>query len=168
MRQLAQAQCFPDLARHLDADDVVPSAFASLFRAVRSGLYDVPEGEDLWKLFLVIALNKIRAKRAYHRAAKRDMRWTHSGDCLNGSNGVAARADEDSSKFLKRTIDEAVESLAYPHAEIAYLRMEGYGVAEIAAKVKRSKRTVERSLQALRQRLGQRLDEGVGTLPGQS
>lgn len=44
------------------------------------------------------------------------------------------------------------------HATILSLRVEGYEVAEIASKVGRSKRTVERVLQEFRGRLRKVLD----------
>src|SRR5437762_765178 len=62
LRELARAQCSPDLARRVEADDIVQSVFASFFRGLNRGYYDLPAGEELWKLFLVIALNKIRDK----------------------------------------------------------------------------------------------------------
>ena len=42
--------------------------------ACSQGDYDVPPGEELWGLLLVIALNKIRTEETFHRAAKRDVR----------------------------------------------------------------------------------------------
>src|SRR5262245_20820873 len=62
LRALAERRCASSLARCLDADDIVQSIFRTFFRGVRQGFYDVPEGDALWKLLLVIALNKIRAK----------------------------------------------------------------------------------------------------------
>ena len=67
------------LASRVDADDIVQSVFPSFFRGVNQGFYDVPAGEELWKLLLVIALNKIRAQGTFHRAAKRDVRRRHGG-----------------------------------------------------------------------------------------
>src|SRR5437016_4908755 len=74
LRALARAQSSPELARRVDADEIVQSIFGSFFRVASTGHYDVPEGEEIWKLLLVIALHKIRAKGAFHRAAKRDVR----------------------------------------------------------------------------------------------
>ena len=37
-------------------------------------------GEELWKLLLVIAMNRIRAAEAHHRAIKRDVGVTTGGD----------------------------------------------------------------------------------------
>src|SRR5690348_15784884 len=83
LRTLAQAQCSPDLARREEVSDLVQSVFGSFFRGVKRGYYDVPAEEDLWKLFLVIALHKIRRKGNFHRAAKRDVRRTTGGSSFD-------------------------------------------------------------------------------------
>ncbi|HEV3082261.1 MAG TPA: ECF-type sigma factor, partial [Gemmataceae bacterium] len=79
VRALAQARCSTELAARLDADDIVQSVFRCFFQAARRGYYDVPAGEELWGILLVIALNKIRDARAFHTAAKRDVRLTSGG-----------------------------------------------------------------------------------------
>ena len=66
LRALARATTSAQLARRVDADDIVQSVFRTFFRAASQGLYDVPAGDDLWKLLLVIALNKIRAAGIHH------------------------------------------------------------------------------------------------------
>src|SRR6478672_1608798 len=86
LRGLVKAQSSPDLARRVEAEEIVQSIFGSFFRGAGNGYYDVPGGEDLWKLFLVIALNKIRAKGAFHRAAKRDIRMTAGADELESAS----------------------------------------------------------------------------------
>src|SRR5262245_13145313 len=111
---LAQAQCSDDLARRVDADDIVQSVFVSFFRRASTGYYDVPAGEELWKLFLVIALNKIRAKGAYHRAAKRDVRLTAPAELLDQGDGP--EQDQAAYAFLQMVIDEALQGLAQPQA----------------------------------------------------
>ena len=70
---LARSKTSTSLSRRVDSDEIVQSVFGSFFRGAQQGYYDVPVGEELWKLFLVIALNKIRAKGAFHLAAKRDV-----------------------------------------------------------------------------------------------
>src|SRR5438132_11649012 len=82
VRALAQARCSTELAARLDADDIVQSVFRCFFQAARRGYYDVPAGEELWGILLVIALNKIRDARAFHTAAKRDVRLTAGGISL--------------------------------------------------------------------------------------
>src|SRR5262245_35900533 len=53
LRHLAQAECAPDLGTRLDVDDIVQSVFGSFFRGASRGDYDVPDGDELWRLFLV-------------------------------------------------------------------------------------------------------------------
>src|SRR5207302_10658754 len=65
LRALVKARCSSELARRLEPDDIVQSVFRRFFRRVSQGDYDVPAGEELWGLFLVIALNRIRAAEAF-------------------------------------------------------------------------------------------------------
>jgi RNA polymerase sigma-70 factor (ECF subfamily) len=157
LRALARAQCSPDLARRLDAEDIVQSVFGSFFRGASTGYYDVPAGEELWRLFLVIALNKIRAQGAYHRAAKRDVRLTRGSEFFR--QAAEAHADDASLGYLQVVVDDALEQLPPAHRQIVELRVEGYEVSEIAQLTGRSKRTVERILQETRRQLGGLLDE---------
>ena len=157
LRQLARAQCSPDLVRRVDLDDIVQSVFSSFFRGIGKGYYDVPAGEELWKLLLVIALNKIRAKGAYHRAARRDVRQTVDGSVLKQQPDENPEEAGSPYSVLKMTIEELVESLPELQRVMVNLRIEGYEVAEIAEKVHRSKRTVERSLKEFRNKLSQHL-----------
>src|SRR5262245_50465347 len=85
--RLARASLSRDLSARLDAEDIVQSVFSSFFRGVSRGFYEVPQGEELWGLFLVITLNKIRARGNYHRAARRDVRRTHGSPDLDSGSG---------------------------------------------------------------------------------
>jgi RNA polymerase sigma-70 factor (ECF subfamily) len=154
LHALTQAQCSEELARLVDAEDIVQSVFGSFFRAASQGYYDVPAGEELWRLFLVIALNKIRAKGNFYRAAKRDARLTIHGE---GLEDRAAKSDDDLA-FLRLTVNEALERLPPQHRQMVNLRIEGYEVAEIAHQTGRSHRTVERILQQARRRLTELLE----------
>lgn len=153
LRALTQAQCSTELARLVDAEDIVQSIFGSFFRGASQGYYEVPAGEELWKLFLVISLNKIRAKGNYHRAAKRDVRLTLYGEGALDQVGTRGKRNEDDLAFLRLSIAEALDRLSPQHKEMVTLRIEGYDVAEIAERTGRSHRTVERILQQARQRL---------------
>lgn len=158
LRALVRAKRSPDLARRVDIEDIVQSIFGSFFRGASRGYYDVPAGEELWKLFLVIALNKIRAKGAFHRATKRDVRKTLGGEALEEVAGAAAGQDAESYSILELTIEEALKRLPPQHKEILVLRIEGHEVMEIAQQTGRSKRTVERILQECRKHLADLLD----------
>jgi RNA polymerase sigma-70 factor, ECF subfamily len=153
LRALAQAQCGPDLAPRFDVEDIVQSVFASFFRGAGLGYYDVPPGEELWKLFLVIALNKIRARGAFHRAARRDVRRTAGGAAFDRTAKVVPDRDDGALAFLQLVLDETLQRLPPYQKQMVILRIQGHEVAEIAEQTRRSKRTVERVLQEFRKQL---------------
>lgn len=153
LQALARNKTSEALATRFDPEDVIQSVFRTFFRRASSGLYDVPEGDELWQLLLVITLNKIRTLATHHRAQKRDVTRT-SQDRFQESRA----ADDRSLHTLEVVLDDFLSNLPEIQAEVAQLRMEGYQVSEIAEKTGRSKRTVERSLNALRKHLLDRLD----------
>jgi RNA polymerase sigma-70 factor (ECF subfamily) len=162
LHHLAQMNCGDDLAQRLDAEDIVQSVFSSFFRRAREGQYEVPDGHELWKLLLVMALNKIRARGSYHRAARRDVSVTQSGNTL--TEAIDDRHDERDLTVLRLVIEEILARHPPVNRDIVALRIEGHEVAEIAARVSRSRRTVERVLQEFRQELHNSLrEEGVQT-----
>lgn len=156
LHALAEVKSGIDLRSRLDAEDIVQSAFRSFFRRAAGGHYQVPPGEELWKLLLVILLNKIRAAGTYHRAQKRDVSLTSTDTELNS---LVAPADgtELSFRDLQLVVMDTLATFPEAQRPIVLLRMEGYEVAEIADQVARSKRTVERVLQDFRKALRKQL-----------
>jgi RNA polymerase sigma-70 factor (ECF subfamily) len=159
LQALVAAQSSKDLARVVDAEEIVQSVFRTFFRRASHGHYSVPDGEEMWKLLLVIALNKVRATGAYHRAAKRDMRQTVGGKAFDRAMESERGRDEGALAILKMVIDDLLDGMPAANRQIIELRIEGYEVAEITERVQRSKRTVERVLQAFRNRLEALIDE---------
>ncbi len=156
---LAAGQRAGDLAARVDPEDIVQSVFRTFFRRAAQGHYDVPEGEELWKLFLVIALHKIRSTARYHRAAKRDVRATALGLAGGEAEQKALAADETALSTLRLVIDELLEGLPPSMRPIVELRVEGHEVDEIARQTGRSKRSVERALQEFRKKLSDLIHE---------
>ena len=142
------------LNARVDADDIVQSTFKSFFRQAQSTGYVVPETGDLYNLLIVIAMRKVNAKADYHRAAKRDVRRSGNPMALD----LQSTNREDSLRDLLWTLDEICQKLAANQRAIIELRLQGYSVQEIADKVRRSKRTVERELQNFRRLLSQKLE----------
>lgn len=149
VRDLARHQHPADLASRFDPEDIVQSVFRCFFQDARRGLYTVPDGAGLWRLLAVIALNKLRSRCAYHRAACRDARHTRGGDTLADLRDELTGTVDDRAYF-DVVVREALERLPPAHRQVVALRMEGYGVTEVAHLVGRSKRTVERLLQECR------------------
>src|SRR5262245_9832624 len=159
LRALVRARCSSELSRRIEPEDIVQSVFRRFFRRVSQGDYDVPAGEELWGLFLVLALNKVRSAESFHRAGKRDVRQT-----VEVEKTAALFADESGRPdaalaLLEWAVAEALDRLPVPQRQILELRIQGHEVAEIARLTGRSKRTVERNLQEARARLRSLLDD---------
>lgn len=160
LRGLARAQLSTDLAGKVEVDDIVQSVFGSFFRGVSNDLYQVPAGEELWKLLLVIALHKIRNQGRYHHTAKRDVSRTASTEEIESALASRSEDDQADRAFLELVIEETLQKMSGQQRHIVELRMDGLDVMEIAEKLGRSKRTVERLLQQARGKLAVLLDEG--------
>ncbi len=162
LRKLAQAQCSASLARKVEPDDIVQSVFGSFFRRAAQGQYSVPDGNELWNLLLVIALNKIRAKGAYYGAAKRDARRTTDLASLERVFEPTRRGNDDIAyTFLKLVINESMKSCSAQQKQIIGLRIDGWEVAEIAEQTGASVRSVERCLQHFREELARVLNQAA-------
>ena len=141
------------VSARLDADDIVQSVFRTFFRRVADGCYDVPPGDELWQLLLVLALNKIRSQATYHRAKKRDVGATVSAEQVAGASDASRGDDERSLQILELTVEEALHELPPSHQQMIRMRIEGHSVQEIADETERAKRSVERVLKNFRDRM---------------
>ena len=160
LRKLAQSQCSASLARKVEPDDIVQSVFGSFFRRAAQGQYTVPDGNELWNLLLVIALNKIRAKGAYFGASKRDARRTSDLSELGQGFEPKLRGNDDIAyTFLKMVINDAMKAMSAQQKQMISLRIDGWEVAEIAEQTGASVRSVERCLQHFREELGEVLNQ---------
>jgi RNA polymerase sigma-70 factor, ECF subfamily len=159
LHALAAKQTSADLARRVDPEDIVQSVFRTFFRRAAKGDYSVPDGEEIWKLLLVISLNKVRAAAIHHRAAKRDVRRTVGGEAFDRAMEAGSGGDEVALTVLRAVVEEALQRLPAPQRQMIELRIEGHEVAEIAQKTGRSKRSVERVLQEFRNQLSSLIRE---------
>jgi RNA polymerase sigma factor (sigma-70 family) len=153
IRTLVRSNLSRGLCRRLEADDIVQSVFRRFFEAARQGRYLLPAGEELWDLLAVIALNRLRSEEQFHRAGKRDLRRTVGLEALVMEAKSGRGPTETLDTVLTLAVDEVLGRLPTHYREVVRLRMEGYGVAEIAVRISRSKRTVERMLQEVQTRL---------------
>ena len=153
LEQLATRNTARQLAARFDPDDVVQSVFRTFFRRAADGMYDVPAGEELWQLLLVIALNKVRRLCNFHRTQKRDVRTTIRPESFDAIEASAQGGGEQSFAVLQMVVQETINELPGDEQGIIEQRVGGMTVDEIATNVTRSKRSVERILQRFRSRL---------------
>ncbi len=140
-----------ELTPRFDPEDIVQSVFRTFFRRAAKGKYEAPEGDELWKLLLVMALNKVRSRGAFHRSGKRDIRRTKPLSSepppTDDHNAQEARS------ILRMSVEEMIQKQPQSHHNIIRLRIDGLEVQAIAERENRSKRTVERILQSFRKEL---------------
>ncbi|MDX1963435.1 MAG: sigma-70 family RNA polymerase sigma factor [Pirellulales bacterium] len=147
LERLAKYNLSRAAGQRIDAEDIVQSVFRRFFASVDRGNYDLPRGADLWSLLMVIALNRVRSEEALQRAGMRDIRCTVPFEDQHPAGPGLSAEQGDLTRLL---IAEAIEDLPAQHRAVVELRIQNYEVAEIAARVQRSKRTVERLLQEAR------------------
>ncbi len=161
LRAIAIRQSATVLGTRVDPDDIVQSVFRTFFRRLSSETYNAPDGDNLWRLFFVIALNKIRNIAIYHKALKRDVRQT----VPLGEIPIASKRNETDEQLalsdLEKIISEILGELPESSQQIIRLRIEGHAVQDIATATGRAKRSVERVLQQFRNQLKAQFDENI-------
>jgi RNA polymerase sigma-70 factor (ECF subfamily) len=138
-------------APRFDPEDVVQSACGSFFARARADRFDLRDGHDLWNLLLAITLNKLRNQVEYHSAGKRGV-----GLEENDARDPAAVPDERTpappdQAALWDEIEMLTRNLDGVKRQIVELRLQGWLLEEIAAKVDRSERMVRRVLEQVKQ-----------------
>lgn len=155
---LVQRRISRPLARRIDAEDVIQSAFLSFFAGLQNEKYQVDETGDLWRLLAVISLSKLRKKVEFHQAAKRSFDLERSvaasptGLTPEHYEVVAKQPLPEAATAMVEELQALTTDFDPLAAEIVRLRMLGYQVTEIAEEVERSERTVRRALERVRKR----------------
>lgn len=156
--KLAKRNTNPNLATRFDPEDVVQSVFRSFFRRVAHGAYDVPEGEELWRLLLVLSLNKVRALARHHRAQRRSVDATFRNIGEDQSVGAFMTPDPQPQQILEMVVDDVLRDMPAAQRHIVEQRIQGHSVVDIADQTQRSRRTVERVIKKFRDTIAELTD----------
>jgi RNA polymerase sigma factor (sigma-70 family) len=161
--ELVRQRLLPRLARRLDADDVVQSAYRSFFIHARDGEFVLKRAGDLWRLLSAIALNKLQHQIERHTAARRDMRQEMPAmppsDAWAGSDVVGVEPSPAAVAAVAEELEDVMRRRSPLERQVVEMRLQGRSVEEIAARISRSQRTVRRLLEAVRQDLETHLAE---------
>jgi DNA-directed RNA polymerase specialized sigma24 family protein len=156
---LARAKLRRPLAT-ADEEDVALSAFANFCHGAQAGRFpQLRDRHDLWQLLLVITARKALAQRTHEYRLKRGGGKVQQASALEAGE-LALRqliGHEPTPEFAAQVAEECQRLLeALPDDQlraIAIWKMEGYTNEEIAAKIERTPRSVERKLQLIRRTL---------------
>ena len=154
LRRIAAINTSNDLKSRFDAEDVVQSVFRTFFRRASEGYFDVPDGDEIWNLFLVIALNKIRELGKFHRRQRRNVKTTESANERSFET-----LDSEPLTTLQISIDEVLNGLSPAKRTMVEMRLQGHDIDEIASETNRCTRTIERTLRKFRELLARQIRE---------
>ena len=128
-----------------DAEDAAISTFRVLYQKLKAGDYpDLSDRDEFWRLLLMVAVRKISRRVEYENSLKR----SHSGGKIDLDESVIA--DRNSSEVAIET-QALLSKLNDPNLErVVTLKLDGYTNEEIAIAINRTRRTVQRMLDLIR------------------
>jgi RNA polymerase sigma-70 factor (ECF subfamily) len=150
------------LQAKLDPEDVVQSVFRSFFRRQAAGAYQLEGWEQLWGLLAAITVHKCGHHVEKFLTARRDVRREWRGPLPDSSSACVTPPTDPAptpaeALLLADTLREVLDNLTERERPVVVLRLQGLLVAEIAAELRCSERTVLRHLDAVRSRLKQQV-----------
>jgi hypothetical protein len=108
--------------------------------------YQAPDGDQLWKLLLVVAIYQIRQNCPDLQMADSDLQRAISDLQAQDCEESDGSARDLFSNYLELVLESILERLPPHHRMIVALRLDGCEVAEAARLIRRSTRSVERIL----------------------
>lgn len=161
---LASSRLSARMSRRIDPEDVVQSAYRSFFLHARDGRFVLQNSGDLWRLLVVITLNKVRQQVEFHSAGKRRIDTETQLGAEEGPFGLAPdvitrEPSPAEALAVIEEIEKLTEDLTPQQREIVELRLQGYRIEEIAHQMFCSERTVRRVMDKVKARLQKRLAE---------
>jgi RNA polymerase sigma factor (sigma-70 family) len=157
---LARANLSRRLARRLDPEDIVLSAWRSFFVATRGGRIEVPADDELWPLLLTLTLRKLRRQVARHEADKRSVNDEGSDPLGPAWIEVVSRdPTPEEAALAADQLESLLQDLSDSDREIVVHRLQGWTNPEIAERLGVSERTIGRAIQRIREHAAVLLDE---------
>jgi RNA polymerase sigma factor (sigma-70 family) len=157
--ELARNNLNKRIRRREDEEDVLQSMYKSFCLRQQRGEFDLSGRDALWKLLVTITLRKARNAAKRHMRDKRDIaREQTITDRDDGESPDWALEQMDAAgpspaeaALLNEALERRLEVLADPGLrQIALWRLEGYTNHEIADRLDRTERSVERRMQRIR------------------
>lgn len=159
--ELARKKLPPRTRRVYDEEDAAQSAFQSVCAGIAAGRFpDLHDRASLWQLMLVVTARKVARRIRHDLQKRRDDRRNvaQSIFVLSADEAVLREGDlqsrEPTPEFafeFAETCEVLFQSLDDSALrQVVTLRMEGYTDAEIAGRLKCSRRTVQRRLEVIR------------------
>jgi RNA polymerase sigma factor (sigma-70 family) len=155
---LARSRLSPRLAQRTDPEDIALSAYRSFFVGARGGRYTLGRGGDLWRLLASIARHKVLRFARSQRAGRRSVAVEVPLESVDEGTLVGQHPEPtpEDAAALADELEQVLAQLDAFSRRVLELRLQGLPIAEIAADVDRSERSVGRSLARIRALLASR------------
>lgn len=155
---LARSRISRVLARKVDPEDVVQSAFKSFFVRHRAGQLDVGGWDGLWSLLTLITLRKCADRAEYHFAERRDAaREAFTSDSRDGLDASVMALDREprpeEALIMAETVEHLFGEVSAHERPILEMSLQGYTASEISVRLGRAERSVRRLRERIRKRL---------------
>ena len=148
---LARARLDQRLRPKIDPEDVLQSVYRSFFRRHTQGQFELADWDSLWSLLTFLTVRKCGRWGRRFQAERRDI-----GREVPTSGGLDLLDREptpDEAAVLAETVEQLLRGLEDRDRAIVTLSLQGYGPAEISARLGRPQRTVFRVLERVNKRL---------------
>jgi RNA polymerase sigma-70 factor (ECF subfamily) len=113
----------PGLRRLLDSMDICQSVLGNFFVRAAAGQFDLDRPEQLLKLLVVMARNKLRDQVSFHRAARRDQRRLEADTAPLAE--AAGGASPSASVAARDLLENVRQALSPEERDLADLRAQG-------------------------------------------
>jgi RNA polymerase sigma factor (sigma-70 family) len=154
---LARSRLSRKLARRIDGEDAVLSAWRSFFVAVEDGRITVPADDNLWPLLLTLTLRKLARHAARHTAQRRAVDDEQRFDQIPSWQEIVSREPSpEEAAMVADELESLMASLNSADREILSRRLQGADPTAIAEAMGVSERTIRRRLQSLCELLASR------------
>jgi RNA polymerase sigma-70 factor (ECF subfamily) len=147
----------PGLRRVLDSMDICQSVFANLFVRAGAGQFDLRQPDQLLRLLVVMARNKLRDQVSFHQAARRDQRRVEA-DAAAPLAQARSVAPSPSDALSARELLQALRAALTPEErQLAELRALGRDWKSIATQLGERPDTLRKRLSAALNRASREL-----------
>ena len=162
LQQVAERYLSPQLQARFGSDDVVQSACRTFMRRVRGGEFQVDDSRALWRVLVVITVNKVRERARFHRRRKRsvDQEIRLSGaasDEPRDLDPVDYQDDPGDAAAFAEQMERLLAGFDEEERLIVLLKLQDLTNDAVAQKLDLSERTVRRKLKLIQARLSRAL-----------
>lgn len=145
------------LGRHVDSADICQSVLTNLFVRLGAGQFELQQPEQLIKLLMTMARNKLRDEVRKQSAARRDQRREEKGS----PERLAELADTQDSPSqivaLQELVQRARRLLSEQETQLVELRSAGLNWPQIAAQLDDSPEALRKQFTRAMDRVAQQL-----------